>query len=100
MGNIPKFPPSFRPKLEDYIYLYSHGYEGTAHYYHDPREGFPSRGICSLGAMGSGPGQDQEFPCRRGRGRDGDPVGFQKWVEKTQIWKNSVMIEFPRRQKN
>ena len=34
--------------------------------------------------MGSGPGQDQEFPCRRGRGRrrDGDPIGFQKWVEK------------------
>ena len=30
-----------------------------------PREGFPSRGIRSLGAMGSGPGQDQEFPCCR-----------------------------------
>ena len=30
-----------------------------------PREGFPSRGIWSLGAMGSGPGQDQEFPCCR-----------------------------------
>ncbi len=30
-----------------------------------PREGFPSRGIWSLGAMVSGPGQDQEFPCCR-----------------------------------
>ena len=51
--------------------------------------------------MESGPGQDQEFLCRgRGRRRDGDPIGFQKWVEKTQIWKNSVMTEFPRRQKN
>ena len=63
----------------------------------------PYRVIRSLGAMGSGSGQDPEFPCRggrRGRRRDGDPIGFQKRVEKTQIWKNSVMTEFPRRQKN
>ena len=33
-----------------------------------PREGFPSRGIWSLGAMVSGPGQGQEFQRRR---RDG-----------------------------
>ena len=34
-----------------------------------PREGFPSRGIRSLAAMGSGLGQDQEFQCRRRRRR-------------------------------
>ena len=46
----------------------------------NPREGFSSRGIRSLGAMGSGSGQDQEFPCRRGRRRrrDGDPQKSSK----------------------